>query len=207
MTSGGPRITSGRPPGRPKGSKDKKPRARPPRAPEAVVSRAFLEAASDYAASGHGFNRLRQLAESDDERLAFAAIVKLLEWGVGTPAGRPEPPPVEVADAIRLAAERARAEVETESNALDASQRLILAGCAPEAEGRGAVAQVSPVESSPPGPTQAVRRWRREHGQLKPGTVEERIADLIQCAEDEHRPRPSAAVIEKFRALWSREAE
>lgn len=92
MSHGGHRPGAGRP----KGSRDRVPRR--PSAPPPVdsnVERAFLEACSAFVATGEPFRILREFLESKDPSRRAWALDKILSYGVGLPAKRPEPPAVD----------------------------------------------------------------------------------------------------------------
>jgi hypothetical protein len=87
MSRGGHRQGAGRP----KGSRDKMPRrptAPPPDDPAA--EKAFLEACAAFVATGEPFRILRDFLESEDPSRRAWALDKILSYGVGLPAKRPD---------------------------------------------------------------------------------------------------------------------
>jgi hypothetical protein len=89
MSSGGLRAGSGRPPGRPKGSRDRLPRRRnKPQTPEQLERRAFLDYVHQVVSSGKAAQILAEFLDSPDDNRRAWALQFAVSHDLGTPAPR-----------------------------------------------------------------------------------------------------------------------
>lgn len=74
--------------GRPRGSRDLRPRTHRAPLPEVEAQKNFLAACADFINSGEPVKILREFLRDSDPRMRAWAVEKLLAYGVGTPTVR-----------------------------------------------------------------------------------------------------------------------